>query len=312
LTKLHANCGVSYRNLVLPLEEYPLLTDFGLSNDAWIKGAVDCGRRAVECALLKARCTAADISAFFFATVTGIASPTIDARLINLLPFPTNIKRTPIFGLGCVAGAAGIARAADYLQGHPGETVLLLSVELCSLTWQDDDVSLANMISTGLFADGAAAVVLKGSEVASRGPQVVATRSAFYRDTERVMGWDLVATGFRIVLSPDVPRVVEQNLRHDVEAFLANQGLSLSDISSVICHSGGPKVLQAVERALDLPDDALEPSWRSLNEVGNLSAASVLVVLQEYLEKRPGVPGSYSLLLAMGPAFCAELVLLRW
>jgi alkylresorcinol/alkylpyrone synthase len=312
LTKLHANCGVSYRNLVLPLEEYPLLANFGLSNDAWIKGAVDCGRRAVECALLKARCTAADVSAIFFATVTGIASPTIDARLINLLPFPTNIKRTPIFGLGCVAGAAGIARAADYLQGHPGETVLLLSVELCSLTWQDDDVSLANMISTGLFADGAAAVVLKGSEVASRGPQVVATRSAFYRDTERVMGWDLVSTGFRIVLSPDVPRVVEQNLRHDVEAFLADHGLSLSDISSVICHSGGPKVLQAVERSLDLSDDALEPSWRSLNEVGNLSAASVLVVLQEYLERRPGAPGSYSLLLAMGPAFCAELVLLRW
>jgi alkylresorcinol/alkylpyrone synthase len=312
LTRLHANCGVSFRNLVLPLEEYPLLTNFGLSNDAWIKGAVDCGRRAVECALLKARCTAADVSAIFFATVTGIASPTIDARLINLLPFPTNIKRTPIFGLGCVAGAAGIARAADYLLGHPRETVLLLSVELCSLTWQDDDVSLANMISTGLFADGAAAVVLKGSEVASRGPQVVATRSAFYRDTERVMGWDLVASGFRIVLSPDVPRVVEQNLRHDVEAFLADQNLSLSDISSVICHSGGPKVLQAVERSLDLADDALEPSWRSLNEVGNLSAASVLVVLQEYLEKRPGVPGSYSLLLAMGPAFCAELVLLRW
>jgi alkylresorcinol/alkylpyrone synthase len=312
LTRLHANCGVSYRNLVLPLEEYPLLTDFGLSNDAWIKGAVECGRRAVECALQKARCTAADVSAIFFATVTGIASPTIDARLINLLPFPVNIKRTPIFGLGCVAGAAGIARAADYLQGHPTEIALLLSVELCSLTWQDDDVSLANMISTGLFADGAAAVVLKGAEVPSRGPKIVATRSAFYRDTERVMGWDLVSTGFRIVLSPDVPRVVEKNLRHDVDAFLADQGLRLSDISSVICHSGGPKVLQAVERSLDLSADALEPSWRSLNEVGNLSAASVLVVLQEYLEKHPGTPGSYSLLLAMGPAFCAELVLLRW
>ena len=312
LPRLHANCGVGFRNLVLPLEEYPKLTNFGLSNDAWVAGAVDCGRRAVECALLKARCTAEDISAIFFATVTGIASPTIDARLINLLPFPASVKRTPIFGLGCVAGAAGIARAADYLAGHPKESVLLLSVELCSLTWQDDDQSLANLISTGLFADGAASVVLKGSDVASKGPRVLATRSCFYRDTERVMGWDVVSTGFRIVLSPEVPRVVQENLRQDVDGFLSEQGLTLDDISSVICHSGGPKVLEAVESALDLPPDALEPSWRSLREVGNLSAASVLVVLQEYLERRPAKAGSYSLLLAMGPAFCAELVLLQW
>jgi alkylresorcinol/alkylpyrone synthase len=313
LARLHANCGVAYRNLVLPLEEYPNLKDFGMSNDAWIKGAVDCGRRAVECSLLKANCGADDISAIFFATVTGIASPTIDARLINLLPFPTHIKRTPIFGLGCVAGAAGIARATDYLAGHPKENVLLLSVELCSLTWQDDDQSLANLISTGLFADGAAAVVMRGTDSGTtKGPRVLATRSSFYRHTERVMGWDVISTGFRIVLSPDVPRVVQDNLRRDVDGFLAEQGLALSDISSVICHSGGPKVLEAVERALDLPAEALEPSWRSLREVGNLSAASVLVVLQEYIEQRPGKPGSYSLLLAMGPAFCAELVLLQW
>jgi alkylresorcinol/alkylpyrone synthase len=312
ISRLHANCGVAYRNLVLPLEEYPQLTNFGLSNDAWIAGAVDCGRRAVESALEKAGCSAADISAIFFATVTGVASPTIDARLINLLPFPTNVKRTPIFGLGCVAGAAGIARATDYLLGHPDETVLLLSVELCSLTWQDDDVSVANLISAGLFADGAAAVVMRGANVAAAGPRVLATCSSFYRGTERVMGWDVVSTGFRIVLSPEVPRVVEQNLRHDAECFLASQKLSLADISSVICHSGGPKVLEAVERALELPVDALEPSWRSLREVGNLSAASVLLVLQEYLEQHPGAPGTYSLLLAMGPAFCAELVLLQW
>lgn len=312
LTRLHANCGVDNRHLVLPIEAYVSLTDFGRANDAWIAGAMDIGLRAVECALEKANLSAKDISAIFFATVTGIASPTIDARLINLLPFPTDVKRTPIFGLGCVAGAAGIARAADYLAGHPNENVLLLSVELCSLTWQDDDQSVANLISTGLFADGAAAVVLKGAAAAGVRPRVVATRSSFYRNTERVMGWDVVATGFRIVLSPEVPRVVEQNLRSDVERFLSDWGMTLGDISSFICHSGGPKVLEAVERALQLPTKALEPSWRSLREVGNLSAASVLVVLREYLEERRGAPGSYSLLMAMGPGFCAELVLLQW
>jgi len=312
LTRLHANCGVEYRNLVLPLEEYPKLTNFGLSNDAWIAGALDCGQRAVQCALAKAGCTAADISAIFFATVTGISSPTIDARLINRLPFPASVKRTPIFGLGCVAGAAGIARAADYLLGHPTESVLLLSVELCSLTWQDGDQSIANLISTGLFADGAATVVMKGAQVATSGPRVMATRSIFYSDTEHVMGWDIVSSGFRIVLSPEVPQVVRLNLRRDVDEFLASQGLTRADIASIICHSGGPKVLEAVEQSLELSEDALEPSWRSLREVGNLSAASVLVVLREYMEEHPGQLGSYSLLLAMGPAFCAELVLLQW
>lgn len=312
LSRLHANCGVEHRNLVLPLEQYPLLTDFGKSNDEWIRAAVDCGRRAIETALDRARVQPQQVSAIFFATVTGIASPTIDARLMNLLPFPASIKRTPIFGLGCVAGAAGIARAADYLRGHPQDIALLLSVELCSLTWQDDDQSIANIISTGLFADGAAAVVLAGSERSASGPGIVTSQSFFYRDTERVMGWDLVGTGFRIVLSPEVPKVVEANIRRDVETFLASRNLKLGDIASVICHSGGPKVLQAVERALELPPDALEPSWRSLRDFGNLSAASVLTVLEDYLQNFPGEPGSYSLLVAMGPAFCAELVLLQW
>jgi alkylresorcinol/alkylpyrone synthase len=312
LRRLHANCGVEFRNLLLPLEAYPTLRNFGETNDAWIAGAVTCGQIAVERALAKAGVGAEDVGAIFFATVTGLASPTIDARLINRLPFRTDVKRTPIFGLGCVAGAAGISRAADYVKAYPGQVALLLSVELCSLTWQDDDLSIANLISTGLFADGAAAVVIAGNDVEKSGPRILATRSNFYRDTERVMGWDIVSSGFRIVLSPEVPHVVERNIRGDAESFLAKQGLGLSDISSIICHSGGPKVLQAVERALELPADALEPSWRSLREVGNLSAASVLMVLEDYLLNRPGEPGSYSLLVAMGPAFCSELVLLQW
>ena len=227
----------------------------------------------------------ADVSAIFFASVTGIASPTVDARLINRLSFPESIKRTPIFGLGCVAGAAGIARAADYVRAFPREIALLLSVELCSLTWQDDDQSVANLISCGLFGDGAAAVLIAGSEVplppASPAPRVLATRSVFYRNTEHVMGWDIGSSGFRIVLSPDVPKVVLQNLRGNVDAFLAEQSLTLADIGSWIFHSGGPKVLEAVEQSLDLPKDALALSWKSLREVGNLSAASVLFVLAE-------------------------------
>ncbi len=322
LTRLHANCGVEYRYTVLPLEQYPALVGFKATNDQWIEAAVNLGEQAILAALEPLGLTPADISAIFFASVTGIASPTIDARLINRMPFPTSVKRTPIFGLGCVAGAAGIARASDYVRAFPNQFALLLSVELCSLTWQDDDQSIANLISCGLFGDGCAAVVLAGADAPLRTrpyktPKILATRSTFYRHTEHIMGWDIRDTGFRIVLSAEVPKVVLENLRADVDTFLANQApqgteLTLADITTWIFHSGGPKVLEATEKALDLPKEALALSWKSLAAVGNLSAASVLCVLEDTLKNHPGAPGTYSILAAMGPAFCLELVLLQW
>jgi len=321
INRLFVNCGVEFRNLVFPLDVYENLSGFGPTNDAWIVAAVELGQKAICTALARVGLGPEDISAIFFASVTGIASPTIDARLINLMPFPTSVKRTPIFGLGCVAGAAGISRASDYVRAFPDQYALLLSVELCSLTWQDNDQSIANLISCGLFGDGAAAVIIAGSEtpLAKRscptcisGPQVLDTRSTFYRHTEHIMGWSIGDMGFKIVLSPDVPKVVNEHLRGNVESFLTDNGLTLNDISSYIFHSGGPKVLEAMENTLDLPPNALEPSWRSLREVGNLSAASVLAVLEDVLVNTPGKPGTYSILAAMGPAFCSELVLLKW
>jgi len=316
ITRLHANCGVDFRYFVLPMDQYPALRGFKSTNDLWISNAVELSERAIHNALEPLGLSPADVSAIFFASVTGIASPTVDARLINRLPFPDHVKRTPIFGLGCVAGAAGIARASDYVRAFPDQIALLLSVELCSLTWQDDDQSIANLISCGLFGDGSAAVVIAGEQAklptAARGPRIVATRSTFYRNTEHVMGWDIGDAGFTIVLSPDVPKVVMENLRGNVEGFLAEHKLNLSDIQSWIFHSGGPKVLEAVEHALELPKDALAASWKSLREVGNLSAASVLMVLADTLQSEPGKPGTYSVLAAMGPGFCSELVLLQW
>jgi alkylresorcinol/alkylpyrone synthase len=316
INRLHANCGVEFRNLVFPLETYATLSGFGPNNDAWIVAAVELGQKAITSALDHVGISPADISAIFFASVTGISSPTIDARLINLMPFPVNIKRTPIFGLGCVAGAAGISRAADYVRAFPKHIALLLSVELCSLTWQDNDQSIANLISCGLFGDGAAAVVVAGAETElakkSRGPRILDTRSTFYRHTEHIMGWDIGDMGFKIVLSPDVPKIVHEHLLGNVESFLSDNGLTKDDISTYIFHSGGPKVLEAMETSLSLPANALAPSWKSLREVGNLSAASVLAVLEDYLDNTPGAPGTYSILAAMGPAFCSELVLLQW
>ncbi|NUN51252.1 MAG: type III polyketide synthase [Planctomycetaceae bacterium] len=314
LEDLHRSVQVAGRYLALPVEQYAELDSFEKRNDAWIRVAQELGAQAVTAALTSAGLSPIDVDHLFFVTVTGIATPSIDARLVNRLGMRPDVKRTPIFGLGCVAGAAGTARASDYLRAFPDEVAVLLAVELCSLTHQREDLSIANIIASGLFGDGAAAVVLSGGKRAERVsmPRVLATSSVFYPDTEGVMGWDIVNNGFKVVLSAQVPVLVKQRVRHDVDAFLAKQGLDRSSIKHWIAHTGGPKVLSAIEEALELPKTALDRSWRSLSKTGNLSSASVLFVLGELLDAREAEPGDLGLLMAMGPGFCSELVLLRW
>ena len=312
LERLHQNVLVGGRHLALPIPEYDGLTTWGKANDAWIRVAQEVGGEAVLDALRRAGLSTSDVDALIFVTVTGVATPSVDARLMNRLGLPPRVKRMPIFGLGCVAGAAGIARAADYVRGFPDHVAVLLSVELCSLTLQPEDLSIPNLIASGLFGDGAAAVVVTGDSRPADGPEILATRSVFYPDSERVMGWDISESGFKIVLSADVPTVAREKLRPDVDAFLAEHGLTRDDISSWVCHPGGPKVLEAMQESLDLPPGALDVTWRSLRELGNLSSTSVLLVLAETLENHRPAPGSYGMVIAMGPGFCSELVLLRW
>ena len=312
LERLHRNVLVGGRHLALPMEEYDQITTWGQANDAWIRVAQEVGGQAVLDGLSRAGLSTSDVDALIFVTVTGVATPSIDARLMNRLGLPSHVKRMPIFGLGCVAGAAGIARAADYVRAWPDQVAVLLSVELCSLTLQAEDLSIPNLIASGLFGDGAAAAIVVGDDRPADGPEIVATRSVFYPDSERVMGWDISHEGFKIVLSADVPEVVREYLRRDVDAFLAEHGLTRADISSWVCHPGGPKVLEAMQESLELPDGALDVTWRSLQEVGNLSSTSVLLVLAETLENHRPEPGSWGMITAMGPGFCSELVLLRW
>jgi alkylresorcinol/alkylpyrone synthase len=312
LEALHKNVLVGGRHLALPIEEYSNLEGWGQSNDAWIRVAQDVGEQAIRRALAQAGFEPADVDCIIFVSVTGVATPSIDARLVNRLDLSPRVKRLPIFGLGCVGGAAGISRAADYVKAYPDEVAVLLSVELCSLTLQLQDLSIPNLISSGLFGDGAAAVVVVGEARPAPGPRIVATRSVFYPDTERVMGWDISEKGFQVVLSAEVPEMARRNLRQDVDDFLGAQGLSRSEIVSWVAHPGGPKVVSAVEEALELQPDALDLTRESLETVGNLSSTSVLLVLQETMRSRRPEPGSYGMLLAMGPGFCSELVLLEW
>jgi len=333
LDRFHTAAGVQTRHLALPIESYPAIDGFGAANDAFIDVAVELGHEAVASALAMAGLTAADVDLIVSTSVTGVAAPSIEARLVPRLGLRTDVKRLPIFGLGCVAGAAGIARLHDFLRGDPDGVAVLLAVELCSLTIQRDDASIANLVASGLFGDGAAAVVMVGERrAATLGltgdrasataetaparvngcPRVVDTRSRFYPDTERVMGWDIGGSGFRIVLDASVADVVEANLGDDLDDFLGEHDLKTEDIARWVTHPGGPKVLDAVARAARLPDEALQPARDCLARVGNLSSASVLHVLADTMAGPPPEVGSYGVLLAMGPGFCAELVLLQW
>jgi alkylresorcinol/alkylpyrone synthase len=312
LRRLHRHVGVDGRFLALPKEEYVKMRTWGEANHHWIRTAKELGEKAVTGALKGAGLHGRNLGAFFFASVTGISSPSIDALLINQMGLCRNIRRVPIFGLGCVAGAAAISRAADYVRAYPDQTALVLSVELCSLTLQREDVSMANLISAGLFGDGAAAVIVAGAECGLPGPQILATRSVFYPDTEEMMGWDISEKGFRIVLSREIPDLVRKNLAHDLDDFLAGRGLTRADIGNWVLHTGGPKILEATADALGLKNGQLDVSWDCLRRTGNLSSASVLVVLEEVMKNRRPEPGTLGLLAAMGPGFCAEFVLLEW
>lgn len=343
LDRLHASARVRSRHLALPLDGYAKLDGFGAANDVFVETAVDLGAEAVGAALDAAGLEPRDVDMIMFTSVTGVAAPSVDARLVGRLGLRPDVKRVPVFGLGCVAGAAGISRVHDYLRGWPDHVAVLLSVELCSLTLQRDDVSPANMVAGALFGDGAAAVVACGDERdggsgaaapaagagagtsaavgggpadgraadGGAGPRVVATRSHLYPDSGHVMGWDVRDGGFKVLLDPGVPDVVRAYLPDDVHGFLADHGLTVSDVTAWVCHPGGPKVLEAVSESLDLPAGALDVTWRSLAEVGNLSSSSVLHVLRDTIALRPP-PGTPGLLIAMGPGFCSELVLLRW
>jgi alkylresorcinol/alkylpyrone synthase len=312
VASFHDNAGVQGRHLALPLERYPQLLDFSERNREYIRCAVDLGEQALGAALQAADVAPAELGHLFFVSVTGMATPSIDARLVNRMRLNPELKRTPIFGLGCVAGAAGLARAADWARAYPDASVALLAVELCSLTWQPNDLSVPNLIASSLFGDGAAALVLSGGPRGARGPRVLGSRSRFYADTEHVMGWDIGSQGLKVVLSAGVPELVRKHARADVDAFLAAHGLRRGDVQHWLLHTGGPRVLEAFQSALELSARDLEFSWQQLRQNGNLSSASVLLVLGDLWRARQPAAGERALLMAMGPGFCSEMVLLEW
>jgi alkylresorcinol/alkylpyrone synthase len=315
LRRLHGSSHVDSRHLVMPIENYRDATTFTESNLMFVQVATDLTERAMRTALDQVGLRPQDVDYLMFTSVTGISAPSIDGLLIARLGLREDIKRVPMYGLGCVAGAAGIARVNDYLVGHPNDVAVLIAVELCSLTFQPGDDSTGNLVATGLFGDGAAAVVMVGDQRAESmgitGPDVIDTRSRVYPGTEEVIGFNAGETGFRIVLTARVSEVIETNFGADIDAFLAPHDLSTADIGTWIAHPGGPRVLESFQSSLGLADGALDNSWRSLAAVGNLSSVSVLHILSDELAERKAA-GERALMFALGPGVSAEILLLRW
>lgn len=313
LERLHAACGVHTRHLALPLGDYPGLTSFGQANDAFVRVGTDLAEQALRRALADADLRPRDVDFLLFTSVTGVSAPSLDALVAERVGLRPDVRRLPSFGLGCAGGAGGLARVHDYLLGHPQHVAVLLSVELCSLTIQHGDDSMANLVASGLFGDAAAAVVLVGSQHpragAGGGPEVVDTASRLYPGTSADLGWAVGASGFRIVLAPGLPDAVGDTLNDDVTALLDPHEVKVRDVTAWVIHPGGPRILDSVRDALGLDADALAASRRVLAAAGNLSSASVLHVLSEH----PDHPsGAWGVVAAFGPGVGAEFVLLRW
>src|ERR1700682_2040857 len=304
------NAQVHKRHAIFPLEytiqPRPLLQ----TNNEYIEHAVKLGREAAEKCLERAGLKPDEIDMIITVSCTGFMIPSLDANLINLMGFRSNVRRMPFPELGCAAGAMALGRAADYLKAEPGGNVLIIAVELPTLTFQRKDISQANLISSILFGDGAAAVVVRGKQM--RGPKILVSETYTFPDSLGAMGFDLRDSGFHILLAKDVPEMIGEKINELVDVFVGRCGKKREDIKGWILHPGGARLLGNVETQLGLTHCDTQPSWDVLANVGNLSSATILFILQEWIEKRPLKAGEYALLAAFGPGFSAEFLLLQW
>jgi alkylresorcinol/alkylpyrone synthase len=317
LLAIFDHTGIERRHVCMPLEWYGEPHDFGATNACYVEQALALGAEAITGALDPVGLAAADVDHLVVVSSTGIATPSLDARLANVLPFRGDFRRTPIWGLGCAGGVAGLARARDFALAHPRSRVLLLALELCSLTFQRGDLNRRNLVAASLFSDGAAAALILGAEAtlpkpaASRPLELLDACSTLWPDTLDIMGWDVDEHGLHVVFSRDIPSVVREWVRPNLERFLLDHGLTVAGLEHVVAHPGGPKVLQAYAQALGRTAQDFRHAHEVLRDCGNMSSPTCLFVLERTLAANDIAAGEHAVLAALGPGFSSELILLR-
>ncbi|WP_347708904.1 3-oxoacyl-[acyl-carrier-protein] synthase III C-terminal domain-containing protein [Meiothermus sp. CFH 77666] len=315
LIAVFENAGIESRYISAPLEWFAEPRSFAEKNQLWFEVALELCEKASLEALEQANVAPHQVGAVVLVTTTGIATPSLEAHLIQRLGLPLSAVRLPIWGLGCAGGAAGLARAAELALSRPGQYVLMVAVELCSLTFVWGDLSKSNLVATSLFADGAAAVVLGMDALAqdSAGPRVLGGFSRLLPESYEVMGWDVIPEGLQVRFAQSIPALVEGELGNLIRDGLASYGLAAKDVDTWTLHPGGARVLAAYKSGMGVDQKSLEASHCVLKKFGNMSSPTVLFVLarQMYQLERP-LPGSKGVLLALGPGFAAEGVVLEW
>lgn len=307
------HAAIDKRHSVVPVEWFsPEHQNLKARNDVYLREATALGQKAIEQALAAANLTPQAVDNLIVVSSTGIATPSLDAHLMNLMKMRSEVRRTPIWGLGCAGGVAGLARAAEMAQVYPQSVTVLLAVETCSLTFQLQDTSKKNFISTAIFADGAAAVAIAGEERVEPGPEILASQSTLWPESLDVMGWDVVDTGLAVIFGIEIPNLVIRQMRPEVDCFLGKHGLRLDQIAHMVLHPGGSKVIDAYEQALGLVNGHSKPARETLRQYGNMSSPTVLFVLDYIMKHSRPQPGDYGLVAALGPGFSAEQVLIRF
>ena len=311
LMPLFANSGIATRYFAAPRDWFFTSHDMAEKSALYAVEATRLSAEAAGRALAAAEFAPGDIDYIIYVNTTGLATPSIDARLINVLGLRRDVRRTPIWGLGCAGGAAGLSHAHHYALAHPRARILVVATELCGLTFLPDDVSKANLVATALFADGSAAAVVCGDDVDGPGLEIRGTGSRFFPDSLDVMGWTVLQEGLQVVFAQRIPEIVQQTAAEDVGAFLSRFDLEIADLGVFLLHPGGAKVLEAYQNALDLRPEQLDLARGVLRDYGNMSSATVLFVLERYLQAHGAGNGGHGLISSLGPGFCSESLLVE-
>lgn len=306
------NTGIKIRNFCKPLDYYASVHTFQEQNAEYVRISLEYSVKAIEECISAAQINKEEITDIIFVSTTGLSTPSMDALIINKMRLSQNIGRMAIFGLGCGGGVSGYSKANQMAKGNPDAIVLLVAVELCSLTFLRNDFSKSNFIGSSLFADGVATCIITGDNHSNKTKNKIsflATQSKMYYDTLDVMGWEFMDNGFKVLFSHDIPTIISENIRADITSFLNKHELKISDITNFIFHPGGKKVLTAYEEALQVEGDFLKTTREVMNDYGNMSSTTVLYVLERFFTQH--YENGYGLMVSMGPGFSSEMVLLQ-